>query len=439
MKKQEKEQEMKAKAMCVTAWGVLLLMVSAVSVPGTAKDLAGKPPGGVALRGTVTLTGNLLCSTHVLGMVPAADKEHSVFMIAFDGVPAVKAEFDQIVNDYWPKGGSLSGDGARELENQFMQRLKYNLDGPKMEAMWKEVCQHAYVTAVSVTGEARTDAEGRRWISVTAYGPARFRYPDKMMAPYKPLVMPAKPPLDLKLSNAVSMRCIYVAPGKFYMGCPLYQIPHWEEGPQHMVTLTKGYYLAETPVTYEQYAAVTGDVAAGAGKDPQSAAGLSCQMFANFCKILAAKTRRTVRPPSSAEWEYAARVGVSNPSFPSNDPPVERNYAAKVTATRPNAWGFYQMKVGKSSERTSDAQGPSANEHREMVDPRYPVKQDSMDPIPEGGPPNGHCAKGSDDYPIQEMMRTGCGRGVPFQEEWNNMAKRERVLVEDAPTTPKGK
>jgi hypothetical protein len=98
------------------------------------------------------------------------------------------------------------------------------------------------------------------------------------------------------------------------------------------------------------------------------------------------------------------------------------------------------MNVFKSSERTSDAEGPSASEHRDMVDPRYPVKQDLMDPIPDAGGQNArqHCAKGAADFPIQEMERTGCGRGKPFEAEWNNFAKRERVLVEveQATTAP---
>ena len=31
---------------------------------------------------------------------------------------------------------------------------------------------------------------------------------------------------------------------------------------------------------------------------------------------------------------------------------------------------------------------------------------------------------------IMEMMRSGGGRGRPFEAEWNNMAKRERIVVE---------
>lgn len=406
------------------------------------------------LKGNVTLIGNLLGSAHTLGIGRAADAEHSVFMLAFDGDPGIRAEFDQIVNDYWPEGGTLDGDAARELENQFMERLKCNLDGPMYDKMWNEVKQHPYVNAVTVTGEVRYEDKplGNRWISTTSYGSTKFKYPEKMVAPYKPLVMPDKPKLEIKLNDKVSITLIHVPAGRFYMGCPLYQIPHWQEGPQHMVTLTKGYYMAETPLTYEQYAAVTGETTANeykdyktgapGTKDPRSAAGLSCKMFLNFCKLFSEKTGKVVRPPTAAELEYAARCGCSNPScspdgskrvFPM-DPAVEQKYDAPLKNTAPNAWGFYQMLVFKSSERTSDEEGASASEHKDVVDPHYPVKQDSMEVVPEsasGSNARQHCCKGSEGFPIQEMMRSGCGRGIPFENEWNNMAKRERIVIED--------
>jgi hypothetical protein len=400
--------------------------------------------------GNVTFIGNLLGPAHLRGLTKEAIADHGVFMLAFDGHPGIKAEFDQILKDYWPEGGALDGDAALELEDQFTQRLTYYLDGDKQNEIWGKVKNHPYDNAATVTGEIHADKDGKdnHWISVSQFGSTTIKHPEKMVTPYKPFLMPSKPPLEIKLNDTASIKLIYIAPGRFYMGCPLYQIPHWEEAPQHMVNLSKGYYLAETPLTYEQYAALTGDTAAGEGKKPDSAAGLSCAMFLKFCKMLSEKTGKKVRPPTAAEWEYAARAGTSNPScapegkgrgitFPV-DPPVENDAFASVKNTQPNAWGFYQMMVKGSSERTSDNEASSATAHGEVTDPSYPVKEDANPETCRGGQNQmQHCCKGSEGFPIMEMMRSGGGRGKPFEPEWNNMAKRERIVIEDdAPTTP---
>lgn len=419
-----------------------------------------------AIAGKVTLVGNLLATAHLQGMTKAAmeDPEQHVYLLAFDGTPGIKAEFAQILKDFWPDDINLDGDSALELENQLAERLLFNLDGPQQKAMWAKVKAHPYDGAASVTGEVHEkDAPpGQVWISTSACESTTFKYPDKVMSPTKPLVMPDKnKAVEVKLNDKVSIRFIYVPPGRFYMGCPLIQIPHWQESPQHMVTLTKGFYMAETPLTYEQYGLITGDTAAGDSKnydaklgkyfklsrtkedqnmDPQSAAGLSCQMFSDFCKKFKDKTGKAVRLPTNSEWEYAARCGVSNPccspngskrEFPTN-PPAENDPFAPVKNTQPNVWGFYQMIVFGSSERTSDSQGFHATSKGDLVDPSGPVKADSADPVGKHEP-NDHAAAGNPEYPIMELLRTGGTRGYPFEGEWNNFAKRQRlVLVEDA-------
>jgi len=424
-----------------------------------------------ALTGNVTLVGNLLGSAHVLGMTAAADREHRTFMLAFDGTPGIKAEFAQILKDFWPDDSNLDGDSALELDNQLMERLQFTLDGPQEAAMWKEVKQHPYVTAVTVTGDIHENpaTPGQLRISTTSFGATTFKYPDKVMSPTKPFIMPDKnKTLEVKINDKASIKFIYVPPGRYYMGCPLIQIPHWQESPQHMVTLTKGFYMAETPLTYEQYGAVTGDAIAGDSKnydvkfskyfklsktkenmnmDPQSAAGLSCQMFSDFCKKFMEKTGKKVRLPTFSEWEYAARVGTSNPSCSPNGarrefptlPPSEKDPFAPVKNTPPNAWGFYQMMVYGSSERTSDTEGFHSSSKGDLVDPSFPVKADFTDPVGKHGP-NAHAGAGNPEYPIMELLRTGGTRGYPFEPEWNNFTKRQRlVLADDAATPAAGK
>jgi len=449
------------------------IMASSVLLTGTkaglmqARSLVKDNASGVQITmypmpsGKVTLVGNLLASAHVLGMTKAADQEKHTFMIAFDGTPGIRAAFDQILKDFWPDGSSLDGDSALELENQLVERLQFNLDGPQEAAMWKEVKQHAYVSAVTLTGEIHEKPGTpwpQPWISTESFGPTTFKYPDKVMGAPKPFLVPNKPPLEIKINDKLTIKCIYVPPGRFYMGCPLIQIWHCQESPQHMVTLTKGFYMAETPITYELYAAVTGDTTAGDSKnydpklgkffrssktkenmnmDPQSAAGLSCQMFKDFSEKFTAITGKKVREPTASEWEWVARVGVSDPCCTPNCknrvfptlPAVEYDPFAPVKNTPPNAWGFYQIAVYGSTERFFDTERAHATSKGDLVDPAFPVKEDDTNPVGKHSW-SVHSGAGGGDYPIMTMFRTGGTRGLPFEDEWNKCTLRQRIVIE---------
>jgi hypothetical protein len=90
------------------------------------------------------------------------------------------------------------------------------------------------------------------------------------------------------------------------------------EGPQHRVTIGRGFWLGETPVTQGQYAAVTGQRPsyfehAGDRAPVEQVDWDECQAF---CEKLAGlvpdfDSSLSFRLPSEAEWEYACRGGTT--------------------------------------------------------------------------------------------------------------------------------
>ena len=170
-----------------------------------------------------------------------------------------------------------------------------------------------------------------------------------MLTPDKPFVNNDKEPIILKVGDKLTLKCVYIPPGKYLMGTPVWMWPYFQEEYPHMVTLTRPIYMAEIPVTQEMYEAVMGSNPS-AVKDPQLP--VQNPPFADlkkFCAILSEKNKLTVRPPTDAEWEYAARVGTSNPGFAEKY--KDQNSSGtkgfkeplKVKSKKPNAWGLYDM------------------------------------------------------------------------------------------------
>lgn len=357
----------------------LLLALASSSFSQTAPDQtpAANAPA-TTQAGEVTLIGNVLNDFHVSG----TEKDQVPFVYVLDGPPAIKAEVDKLLATNYPDKG-LDGEAARKLLDLWTAQLKYYIAGPHAAELYKN---SRYGTSVqALTGTIR-EADGKKWINVSKVESTNYQYPAKMLAKDKPFVMPDKQPLVLKINDTLSIKCIYMPPGKFFMGEPYYMAPHWQEDPPHMVTFTKGYYLSETQVTQETFQAVTGNNPCKEDVGPQLPIhDVSCVDMYKFCRLLSEKTGRKIGVPTAAQWAYVARVGTSNPPFAlkytDQGERGARNVSAPVKSKQPNAWGIYDMQ-SRFWERLSDNPRVLALPIKDATDPQAMPAEDK-----EGGDP----------------------------------------------------
>lgn len=108
----------------------------------------------------------------------------------------------------------------------------------------------------------------------------------------------------------------YIPPGSFLMGSPEDEPERDNDELQHPVTVTQGFWLAETTVSQALWQAVMGKnpSAFKANNDEvlpvESVSWHDCQ---HFCQILNHLTRGDFLLPTEAQWEYACRAGSQTP------------------------------------------------------------------------------------------------------------------------------
>ncbi len=227
---------------------------------------------------------------------------------------------------------------------------------------------------------------GRRVLEITAEGmqlrsemPAAGAHENasKLPEPQQPKVVPEnaaaaeqlqrewgdrlRVPVDF--TAEYDLRLKLIPPGVFRMGSPQTE-PYREatEGPQHLVSVSRAFYMGATEVTQQQWYAVMqtrpweqqAEVRAG---DTMPAVGVDWYAATEFCRRLSVKTGSVWRLPSEAEWEYACRAGaattwhfgdkveelVNYAWFDSNASLAGEAWPHETGRLRPNAFGLHDM------------------------------------------------------------------------------------------------
>ena len=158
----------------------------------------------------------------------------------------------------------------------------------------------------------------------------------------------------------------YIPPGSFLMGSPEDEPERdGSDETQHTVTLTQGYWLAETTVTQNLWQQVMGDNPSGFKPQKDELLPVDSVSYDDCLKFLAKLNGQLsgleLTLPTEAQWEYACRGGTTTPFYTGSQLSTEQaNYNGKnpyhngakgeyrketvaVESFSHNDWGLYQM------------------------------------------------------------------------------------------------
>ena len=220
---------------------------------------------------------------------------------------------------------------------------------------------------------------------------------------------PSEPQLgDVKVNVKDGQNYVWIPAGTFVMGCsPSDNDCEEQEKPAHAVSITKGFWLGQTPVTvgaWKRYAQRSGKAMPPEPKhvdhvlnpgwvdDRQPMVLIPWAEAAAFCSAAGG------RLPTEAEWEYAARAGSTGARYGNLDDIAgygdnsganridsatifkgdREHFDARVAANgntpkpvgtkQPNAWKLYDM-LGNAWQWTADGYGANYYQHSEATDP----------------------------------------------------------------------
>ncbi len=240
-------------------------------------------------------------------------------------------------------------------------------------------------------------------------------------------------PLDLP-DGSTPLEMVYIPPGSFMMGTPEDDnTSKWYSysTPQHLVTLTKGYYIGKYEMTQAQWTAVMGSNPSSY-KEPNNPVNhvkwSDCQSFVqklNQLNIVSGEFRL----PTEAEWEYACRAGTTTRYYWGNDlnyemidqyawhPGNSGNRPHEVGQLLPNNWGLYDMS-GNILEWVNDFRGRYSSEPQ--IDPTGPATGD------------GHIDRGGAwRFYTKDLCRSDFRTDHSNSESYNNVGFRITLTLEE--------
>jgi formylglycine-generating enzyme required for sulfatase activity len=187
--------------------------------------------------------------------------------------------------------------------------------------------------------------------------------------------------------NAIGIEFVFIPPGTFKMGSSSDDTESYKDELLHTVTLSKGFLLANAPVTQNQWKKVMGDNPSrfkenGNNCPVEKVSWEDANQFIN--KLNEIEQTNTYCLPTEAQWEYACRAGSTTRYCFGDDEKMLKVYAwydknsggktHPVKQLEPNAWGLYDMH-GNVWEWCEDFYGDYPN--KPVTDPTGPSSGES--------------------------------------------------------------
>ena len=144
---------------------------------------------------------------------------------------------------------------------------------------------------------------------------------------------------------------VILLPGAFQMG----EDSHPKEAPRHEVVIPTPFAIGKYEVTQAEWQAVMGSnpSSSGLADRRRPVDTVSWDDAQAFIQALNAKTGKTYRLPTEAEWEYAARAGTHTAYSFGDDPALLDKYGwyavnsefepSPVGQLKPNPFGLFDM------------------------------------------------------------------------------------------------
>ena len=242
--------------------------------------------------------------------------------------------------------------------------------------------------------------------------------------------------IAVTLPGGAKLEMVWIQPGRFLRGSPDIEPGRRDdEGPQHEVTITQGFYLGKYEVTQAQWQSVMNtrpwerfgatDELEKARYPARNARWEWIQSF--ILKLNEAEGTDIFRLPTEAEWEYACRAGTTTPWFFGADSSRIGDYARNRENSRkatlmpdgrvvygslepqetggvlPNPWGLYDM-YGNVMEWVQDYWAPYSGEA--LIDPKGPDEPAEFENVNAGWQGSFHVARGGYYFHTALSMRS---------------------------------